>query len=326
MKNYKLISALAIVTLLSACGTKNASGAKMPKFAKEGKEVERADFFKSFDEKYDLLDFNSDKHIVSSKKMTSTYDYYSKFVIASSEGIRVSNVQNNSDEKNIEADVDNYMLSYSGKSTSVSDSKSANGSYDKSTGSQSFKMQSQKIEYRDQEYFTDVDLMNNIVYLYDVVDDSHLLGDTFDSYLKDGLFYTLGINELNGMLEDAKDAPETDLPLFKFSINKNTYTCNYSFEEVYKQKDGEDNLIYSKTTKDTIKVQVTMDDNDFKLVTYITHSEKREFEQEATFNGYKIKPGEYVEINGSDARVTIIKDAKVNLSLVDTTGFEILAW
>ena len=113
---------------------------------------------------------------------------------------------------------------------------------------------------------------------------------------------------------------------YTFSINKNTYTCNYSFEEVYKQKDGEDNLIYSRTTKDTIKVQVTMDGNDFKLVTYITHSEKREFEQEATFNGYKIKPGEYVEINGSDARVTIIKDAKVNLSLVDTTGFEILAW
>ena len=326
MKNYKLISALALVTLLSACGTKNPTGAKKPSFAKEGKEVERADFFKEFDEKFDLLDFNSVKHITSSKKITTSYDYYSKFELGSSEGVRLSNTQINKSEGKMVADVNNYILSIEEKDSNVSDSKKANGSYEKNTGTAAIKYQSQKIEYGEKTYFGEVDSINNMVYLFNTITDSNPLADTFDAYLKEGLNYSLGISEFSGMVEDAREASEIELPLFKFSINKNTFTCNYSFEEVYKEKDGEDNLLYSKTTKNTAKVQVVMEDDSFKLTYYTTYYERREFEIETTYNGYKIRPGDYVEINDSEARVSYFKDANVKLSPVDVSDFEFVEW
>ncbi len=326
MKNYKLIPALALVTLLSACGTKNPTSAKKPSFAKEGKEVEREDFFKEFDEKFDLLDFNSSKYMTSSKKITTSYDYYSKFELGSSEGVRVSNTEINKHKGNIEADVDNYILLFNEKEEYVSDSKSANGAYDKSTSTETYKYQAQKVQYNDQEYFADVDLVSKMLYVMSVIDDSHPLAESFDSYFKGGFYYSLGLNELSEMVQDAREASEIDLPLFKFSINKNTYTCNYSFEEIYKQKDGEDNLMYSKTIKNTAKVQVIMEEGNFKMTYYTTHYERRDFEIETTYNGYKIRPGDYVEINGSEARVSNIKDANVKLSLADVSGFENAEW
>ena len=326
MKKYKLISALALVTLLSACGTKSPTGAKMPKFAKEGKEVERADFFKEFDEKFDLLDFNSGKHIASSKKITTSYDYYSKFELGSSEGVRVSNTQINKKKKKMEADVNNYILSIEEKDSNVSDSKKANGSYEKNTGTSAIKYQAQKIEYREKTYLGDADTINNVVYLFDTITDSDPLADVFDEYLKEGLKYSLGLSDFSEMIQDAREASEIELPLFKFSINKNTYTCNYSFEEVFKEKDSEDNLLYSKTTKNTAKVQVVMEDDSFKLTYYTTHYERREFEIETTYNGYKIRPGDYVEINDSEARVSYVKDANIKLSPVDVSDFEFVEW
>lgn len=326
MKNYKLIPALALVTLLSACGTKSPTGAKKPSFAKEGKEVERDDFFKDFDEKFALLDFNGSKYMTSSKKITTSYDYYSKFELGSSEGVRVSNTQINKEEGTIEADVDNYILLVNEKRESASDNKSANGSYDKSTSKETFKYQAQKMQYDDKEYFGDADLVNKMFYIMSVIDDSHSLAEIFDDYLKGGFYYSLGLNEFSEMVEEAREASEIELPLFKFSMNKNTYTCNYSFEEVYKQKDSEDNLIYSKTTKDTAKVQVVMEDGNFKMTYYTTHYERREFETETTYNGLKIRPGDYVEINGSEARVSNVKDANAKLSLVDVSDFELVEW
>ena len=326
MKNYKLIPALAVVTLLSACGTKNPTGAKKPSFAKEGKEVERADFFKEFDEKFDLLDFNSAKHIASSEKIRTSYDYYSKFELGSSEGVRVSNTQINKSEGKIEADVNNYILSFEAKDSNVSDSKKANGSYEKNTGTAAIKYQAQKMEYGEKTYFGQADSVNNVVYLFNTIDDSNPLADAFDVYLKEGFNYYLGLSEFSGMVQNAREASEIELPLFKFSINKNTYTCNYSFEEVYIQKDSEDNLLYSKTTKNTAKVQVVMEDDSFKMTYYTTHYERREFEIETTYNGYKIRPGDYVEINDSEARVSYVKDANVKLSLVDVSDFEFVEW
>jgi hypothetical protein len=324
MKKYKLIPALALVTLLSACGTKSPTGAKKPSFAKEGKEVEREDFFKDFDEKFALLDFNGSKYMTSSKKITSSYDYYSKFELGSSEEVRVSNTQINKEEGNIDVDVDNYILLVNQKGEYVSDSKSANGAYNKSTSKETYKYQAQKMQYGDQEYFGDADLVNKMFYIMGVIDDSHPLAEMFDDYLKGGFYNSLGLTEFSEMVQEAREASEIDLPLFKFSINKNTYTCNYSFEEVYKQKDGEDNLIYSKTTKNTAKVQVVMEDDSFKMTYYTTRYERREFEAETTYNGYRIRPGDYVEINDSVARVSNVKDANVKLSLVDVSDFELV--
>ena len=340
MKNYKLIPLLAMTAFLAGCNVSNKASSKV-KFAKEGKEVEFADVYETF-ENPDLLGFwtnPNNNHANSSVIKGSLYRNFNG-KLTSNKKVVESDKQVMDSEMTVKTDMKNLRISMAGKGNLVYEEKnelgeeSENESYNESSNYQFFKttetvQQGEEEVEEDREYFIEIDNKTNMyryrqnVTSYDEIDKL----DYVENFI-----YSFGTNNYDiagGRMYDAiysySGLSVEGKAKYKFYQNNQIFTI--TFEDQYSTFVQAPNGVGSVTTtivKEKYQLDTTKGES-FKYVYETKTTEHTEYYSDMTVQVYAPMGGysEVARFKGDVYESTYVSDFSVECKVQDVNIKEV---
>ena len=318
MNKLKFIPALALVALLSACGSK-ASSIKAPKFQKEGQEIGQQECSENAGAKLTAMDLLGTKKIGSTtssfnakaeqkstlnrnKKKFSEYsmmiDYNTKF----------------------EADAKSYVLHGEGKETMTYKSSDLHGSSTEVEGMK-YNMYAQQITFGGSEFLGFVNPDSKTYRPYIEINENNLIADVFDEYAKDSIISEGGLLYLIQNVSTAFNVTGEQLERYKFYQNDNIFTVSYEYTpEIFENKNADDEVVSTVEEKTTSKTQFIFDGNNFKGVAYSERTITTKYIMDYTGNDDYFA-GDVEEQKMVELLQCEIKTADLNIKPVDYSTY-----
>lgn len=319
MKKLKFIPVLAVAALLSACGS-NGVSVKAPKFAKMGEEVSFEKFDEEINKRFDELDFLKEDLLNSKTLVGKGSSLVSEKMTRGKKTITESTMKD-SDEAKYELDMKNYIAKMSGESKEEVINKS-NSTNSKSTANDKGVYYVQEAEYEGQKYLANVDSANKLVELMMPLSETVKAETYLDQIGKQSITQSVQLPSLKYLLSIMATWTEEEFEGYKFYQNGNTFTYTYSYEETNEQKDADDNLALTYTTKVEEKCQYVLEGSHVKFAKSSEELQKVEFAVDYTSDpSILAKAGDVYEEIYNVYREAEAKDAKVSLKAAKTDGF-----
>lgn len=319
MKKLKFIPVLAVAALLSACGS-NGVSVKAPKFAKMGEEVSFEKFDEEINKRFDELDFLKEDLLNSKTLVGKGSSLVSEKMTRGKKTITESTMKD-SDEAKYELDMKNYIAKMSGESKEEVINKS-NSTNSKSTSNDKGVYYVQEAEYEGQKYLANVDSANKLVELMMPLSETVKAETYLDQIGKQSITQSVQLPSLKYLLSIMATWTEEEFEGYKFYQNGNTFTYTYSYEETNEQKDADDNLALTYTTKVEEKCQYVLEGSHVKFAKSSEELQKVEFAVDYTSDpSILAKAGDVYEEIYNVYREAEAKDAKVSLKAAKTDGF-----
>lgn len=295
MKIIKFIPALAMIALLSACGTKSGSF-KAPKFDKVGASIEKDVFVSEINNAVDASVYNSTEELAKSFVCTASYGSESIATINKDGKKYGEQLQQRTMTANLKADTKNYVAHMEGEQVDHMKVTQGNVGGMEMKSVQKHDMYLQTFIFEGQETMGEVIKSEKMFIPLGPITETSPVEMVFDSMIKS--FATSEdspIREASAFAESVENMDEGMLEKVSFFKNNNTYT--FVFEETLdpvEEKDDENNLVKKVETKNSNKVQITLKGSDCKFVSYAVTEKTTTFYQEYTYSGMKLKAGDSV--------------------------------
>lgn len=295
MKIIKFIPALAMIALLSACGTKSVYF-KAPKFDKVGASIEKDVFVSEINNAVDATVYNSTEELAKSFIVTASYGSESITTINKDGKKYAEQLQQRTMTANLKADTKNYVAHMEGKQVDYMKATQGNVGGMEMKEVQKHDMYLQTFIFDGQEVMGEVIKSEKMFIPLGPITETSPVEMVFDSMMKSfAASEDSPISEASDFAESVENMDEGMLEKVSFFKNNNTYTL--VFEETLdpvETKDDEDNLVQKVEVKNSQKVQITIKDNDCKFVSYSLNETITTYFQDSTYNGMKLKSGDSV--------------------------------
>ncbi len=294
MKTIKFIPALAMIALLSACGTKS-NLFKAPKFDKVGASIEKEVFVSEINNAVDASVYNSAEELAKSFICTKSYGSESITTINKDGKKYAEQLQQRTMTATLKADTKNYVAHMEGEQ--VDHMKVTQGS----VGGMEMKsvkkhdMYLQTFMFEGQETLGEVIKSERMFLPLAPITETSPVDKAFDSMIKSFVLSESPFSQTGDFVESVENMDEAMLEKVSFFKNNNTYTL--VFEETLNpdpELDDENNLVKKVETKNSDKVQITLKGSDCKFVSYAVTETTTTYYQEYTYNGMKLKSGDSI--------------------------------
>ena len=322
MNKIKFIPALALVALLSACGSK-ASGIKAPKFEKEGSAVEKEVCAQKSEAKLSALEIFGDKKIGST---TSSFDAKMERKASLKRGGKMFNERGMMIDYHmaVEADAKSLVFHSKGEETYTSSGKDLHGKYS-NVESMNFDYYAQQIFYGETEFFGNVDVSLRTYTPYTEVTENRSLADLFDEFAKEviiqegGLYYF--IQELSSAFNVTDEAADN----FKFYQNGDIFTVTYEYApEAQEVKNDNDEVIYTAEQKSSAKFQMIFNGKDFRGISYTESTTTTKYLLDYQNSGEEYFAGDIYEEKAAEVMDCVLKSADLNLKPADYSTYQFI--
>ncbi len=295
MKKIKFIPALAMVALLSACGTKS-NLFKAPKFVKEGASIEKDTFVTEINTAVNASVYKGEEVITRSFICTASYGSESITTINKDGKKYGEQLQQRIMTASLKADIKNYAAHMEGEQVDYMKATQGNVGGMEMKNVQKHDMYLQTIMFEGQETMGEVIKSEKMFIPLTPLSEENPVDKVFDSMIKS--FATseespLGVT--GEFVESVENMDEAMLEKVSFFKNNNIYTL--VFEETLNpdpELDDENNLIKKVETKNSQKVQITLQGSDCKFVSYGVTETTTTYFQDSTYSGMTLNAGDSV--------------------------------
>ena len=321
MNKSKFIPVLAVVALLSACGTSNKIAVKEPKFDKEGTKVEYTAFISG------LEDAASSLTIMSEEKLPS-FDL--NFKLGTSEekvfnrNDKVASREFGYESESLKMQYDSNNAVTSEKYENVQYEEYATGQSDSATFKDTFHFNggTQSVMYDDAEYIANVDLDGKKVGLMNQASETVTYEDLINYYVKTQFLQYSGLGMADNLFLNLKNLNDGQLPYFNFFQNKKVFTFTYKMslknEEV---RNGDDELVKTVDTTGYQKGQFLLDGNACKFKIFIEYSVVTTYAMDSVEDSIQHYAGEVYEVNYKESVEAEYTLKEINLKPLSYDGF-----
>lgn len=321
MNKSKFIPVLAVVALLSACGTSNKIAVKEPKFDKEGTKVEYAAFIS------DLEDAASSVTVMDEEKMPS-FDLNFKFssgeekVFNRNDKVASREFHYNSESLKMQYDSNNAVTTE--KYEDVQYEEYATGQSDGATFKNTFHFNggTQSVMYDGAEYIANVDLDGKKVGLMNQASETATYASLINYYVKTQFVQYSGLGIADNLLTNLKNLNDGQLPYFNFFQNKKVFTFTYKMtlkgEEV---KNGDDELVKTVDLTGYQKCQFLLDGNACKFKIFVDSSVVTTYAMDSVEDSVQHYAGEVYEVNNKESVEAEFTLKEINLKPLSYDGF-----
>lgn len=299
MKIIKFIPALAMIALLSACGTKS-NLFKAPKFDKVGASIEKDAFVSEINNAVDATVYNSTEELAKSFICTASYGSESITTINKDGKKYAEQLQQRTMTANLKADTKNYVAHMEGEQVDHMKVTQGNVGGMEMKNVQKHDMYLQTFMFEGQETMGEVIKSEKMFIPLGPITETSPVEMVFDSMIKSFVFSESPFSQTGEFVESVENMDEAKLEKVSFFKNNNTYTL--VFEETLNpdpELDDENNLVKKVETKNSQKVQITLKGNDCKFVSYGLNETITTYFQDSTYNGMKLKSGDSVVVKST---------------------------
>ena len=326
MKSIKFIPALALVAMLAACGGSKVS-VKAPKFAKEGKEVEFAEFAEKFNDDSifgKLSEESINKDGFPSLSIKTKYSSEIGNKVTEGKDVKSEELEKAVEEINFKADMKNLRLS-------VENSKKTEKTGKDYTGAKLSEKASVDAAYayqyntKDSKVFLNYIDVKNETYM-SVEDMTDATEEQRKEYLSEGALYYVSDYTIHDWFYDTiynfESWSEDEQARNKFYLNGNIFTIKYVYDETYEEKDSSDEVVFVQHTVENLTMQLDLSKADnFAYRQSDEYSVTVDFKQDAEWDGNEYLAGQKLDLveNSFIDSNLLIKD--ITLKEVDLSNF-----
>lgn len=294
MKLIKFIPALAMIALLSACGTKSGSF-KAPKFVKEGASIEKDTFVTEINTAVNASVYKGEEAITKSLVCADSYGSESITTINKDGKKYAEQLQQRTMTANLKADVKNHVAHMEGEQVDHMKVTQGNTGAMEMKNVQKHDMYLQTFMFEGQETMGEVIKSEKMFIPLGPITETSPVEMVFDSMIKSFANSESPLSQTGEFVERVENMDEAMLEKVSFFKNNNTYT--FVFEETLNpdpELDDENNLVKKVETKNSQKVQITLKGSDCKYVSYATSETTTTYYQEYSYNGMTLNEGDSV--------------------------------
>lgn len=302
MNKIKCIPVLALAALLSSC---SLFGAKAPKFADEGEQVDYTDFFNRYNDAYSNSELNDTNVKLTDRIIkTSNYEMNNSVLKRGNKEISKSEMTTNIKEES-QFDVDNFV----GKATSESketmkgNNPEGNGSYSLSSKSENYYQFEKENSYT---YLVKANTKTQEYRFVDQVSSSRKKDVVFDEKLRYEIVYFVEL--FYSYVPKTSFGSEDYLFYIK---DDNLFTITLTKDETNNSSD------YEYTFKRKLKIQLDLTDK--KQALRISDETKTEYKYHINYDTYR--DGDVVTTNQIMYAEYSVNSKNVNLSPIDVGDY-----
>lgn len=294
MKKIKFIPALAMVALLSACGTKS-NLFKAPKFDKVGASIEKDVFVSEINNAVDASVYNSTEELAKFFICTLSYGSESITTVNKYGKKYAEQLQQRTMTASLKADTKNYVAHMEGEQVDHMKVTQGNVGGMAMKNVQKHDMYLQTFMFEGQETMGEVIKSERMFIPLGPITETSPVEMAFDSMMKSFVLSESPFSQTGEFVERVENMDESMLEKVSFFKNNNTYTL--VFEETLdpdEELDDENNLVKKVEKKNSEKVQITLKGSDCKYVSYAIAETTTTYFQDSTYNGVTLNAGDSI--------------------------------
>ncbi len=324
MNKLKFIPVLAVVALLSACGTKSEA-VKAPKFDKEGSEVQYTEFMAGLSENAQALDIMGDKKAASFEMKSEAVELQSN--------VLKRNGKNFYGESRFEQETNSGQ--YDSKSlvgkektnrTVTEDYETTDYHY-RRVNNTKFNGSVQEVVRGDVHYLGSVDIDCHVVGLMDEVTDEKPFEKLMDQYVKGDVYYYGGLNRAEGVFVSLSSVSEEDLVNYTFNKNDKTFTYTYKLEQLaQEEKNDQDEVVFVSDYVVYAKTQMTFNGGNYKISQYYETKNVMTYKMDIMQSNTQYYADDVIEDISKGSYSATFTSKEVNLKPASTEGFMFMVW
>lgn len=321
MKIIKFIPALAMVALLSACGTKS-NLFKAPKFDKQGASVEKDVLVSEIDAAYNASVYLSEDELAKSFVSNTSYGDESISTVYKGGKKYSETIEQHTFKMDLKADAKNYVTKMDVEEVDLVKNKQSN------IGSYEMKEVMKDEAYLQSFLFDGQEVLGQIIKsermfmpLFPITEENPL-DKMFDKQMKSFVKNQSAFSAANYLTGEVNDLDEAKLQKVSLFKNNNTYT--YVYEETLdpaENKDADDNLVSKVEEKKYEKMQVTIKGNNCKFVAYALNEKTTTYYANYTFNGILLDSGDYIVKKETSFETASVQEKNVTVKAESIDGY-----
>ncbi len=316
MKLIKFIPALAMIALLSACGTKSGSF-KAPKFVKEGASIEKDTFVTEINTAVDASVYKGEETITRSLVCEESYGSESITTINKDGKKYAEQLQQRTMTANLKADTKNHVAHMEGEQVDYMKVTQGNVGGMEMKNVEKHDMYLQTFMFEGQETMGEVIKSEKMFIPLEPITETSPVEMVFDSMIKSYAVSESALSNTSYLAEEVTSMDEAMLETVSLFKNNNVYTYVYeqTFEPV-ETLDDEDKLVKKVEQKSYEKMQATIQGSNFKFVAYRLDEATTTYFQDSTYNGMTLKSGDSIVEKETSYEVSNIESKNVTVKPV----------
>ena len=324
MNKLKFIPVLAVVALLSACGTKSEA-VKAPKFDKEGAEVQYTEFMTDLTENAQALDIMGDKKAASFEMKSEAVELQSNVLKRDGKNF---NSESRFEQETNSGQYDSKSLVGKEKvNRTVTEEYETTDYHYRRVNNTKFNGSVQEVVHGDVHYLGSVDIDCHVVGLMDEVTDEKPFDTLIDQYVKGDVYYYGGLNRAEGVFVSLSSLSEEALVNYTFNKNDKTFTFTYKLEQLaQEEKNDQDEVVFVSDYVVYTKTQMTFNGGNYKISQYYETKNVMTYKMDVMQNNTQYYADDVIEDISKGSYSASFTSKEVNLKPASTEGFMFMVW
>ena len=321
MKLIKFIPALAMIALLSACGTKSGSF-KAPKFVKEGASIEKDTLVTEINTAVNASVYKSEEVITRSFVSDTSYGSEDSAIIYKGGKKYAETIQQRTMTANMKADIKNHVAYLNGEQTTSHKMTQGNAASIEFKDTKKHEVYLQSFLFEGEEAFGQIIKSERIFMPIAPITETTPVDLIFDSVIKNYATSQTALSNTSYLAQEVNSMDEAMLEKVSLFKNNNVYTYVYEQTlEPVETLDDEDKLVKKVEQKSYEKMQATIQGSNFKFVAYRLDETTTTYFQDSTYNGMNLKSGDSVVEKESAYEVSNIQSKNVTVKPISIDGY-----
>lgn len=324
MNKLKFIPVLAVVALLSACGTKSEA-VKAPKFDKEGAEVQYTEFMAGLSENAQALDIMGDKKAASFEMKSEAADLQSN--VLKRDGKNFYSEYRFEEETNSGQYDSKSLVGKEKTNRTVTEDYETTDYHYRRVNNTKFNGSVQEVVRDDVHYLGSVDIDCHVVGLMDEVTDEKPFNALMDQYVKGDVYYYGGLNRAEGVFVSLSSLSEEELVNYTFNKNDKTFTFTYKLEQLaQEEKNDQDEVVFVTDYVVYAKTQMTFNGGNYKISQYYETKNVMTYKMDIMQSNTQYYADDVIEDISKGSYSASFTSKEVNLKPASTEGFMFMVW
>ena len=324
MNKLKFIPVLAVVALLSACGTKSEA-VKAPKFDKEGAEVQYTEFMAGLSENAQTLDIIGDKKAASFEMKSEAAELQSN--VLKRDGKNFYSESRFEQETNSGQYDSKSLVGKEKTNRTVTEDYETTDYHYRRVNNTKFNGSVQEVVRDDVHYLGSVDIDCHVVGLMDEVTDEKPFNALMDQYVKGDVYYYGGLNRAEGVFVSLSSLSEEELVNYTFNKNDKTFTFTYKLEQLaQEEKNDQDEVVFVTDYVVYAKTQMTFNGGNYKISQYYETKNVMTYKMDIMQSNTQYYADDVIEDISKGSYSASFTSKEVNLKPASTEGFMFMVW
>ena len=324
MNKLKFIPVLAVVALLSACGTKSEA-VKAPKFDKEGAEIQYTEFMAGLSENAQALDIMGDKKAASFEMKSEAADLQSN--VLKRDGKNFYSEYRFEQETNSGQYDSKSLVGKEKTNRTVTEDYETTDYHYRRVNNTKFNGSVQEVVYGDVHYLGSVDIDCHVFGLMDEVTDEKPFNALMDQYVKGDVYYYGGLNRAEGVFVSLSSLSEEELVNYTFNKNDKTFTFTYKLEQLaQEEKNDQDEVVFVSDYVVYAKTQMTFNGGNYKISQYYETKNVMTYKMDIMQSNTQYYADDVIEDISKGSFSASFTSKEVNLKPASTEGFMFMVW